>query len=155
MSIYLFDWGNTLMVDNPEFSGPMCDWPVLKATAGAVDTLAQLSIDNTCCLATNARDSNELQIRSALKRVGLAHYIAHIFCYKTTGFMKPEHAYFTAIKQRLGCSAEALIMVGDDLEKDILGAQACGLRAIWFNPTGCHAPTDCRSIKDLSELLDG
>ncbi len=153
--IYLFDWGDTLMLDNPSFTGPMCDWPEVETVPGAIETVRQLATKTTCCLATNANDSNEQQIRAALERVGLSPYITHIFCSQALGFMKPKAEYFDAIKTVLGCSTQELVMVGDNLEKDVMGAQACGLQAIWFNPTGIRTPDmSINSISSLTQLLE-
>ncbi len=152
--IYLFDWGNTLMVDNPNFSGPMCDWPELEAIQGAVTTLEQLSSHAICCLATNANDSSEQQIRAALERVGLNQYLTHVFCSQALGCMKPHADYFAAIKATFNDSEQELIMVGDSLEKDILGAQACGFRGIWYNPQGQLTHKDIDTISSLTQLLE-
>ncbi|MEK6212965.1 MAG: HAD family hydrolase, partial [Vibrio fluvialis] len=43
-SIYLFDWGDTLMVDNPSQTGKMCDWPSVEATPQALEALRMLSL---------------------------------------------------------------------------------------------------------------
>ncbi|MDK9759618.1 HAD family hydrolase, partial [Vibrio sp. D173a] len=68
---YLFDWGNTLMVDFPDQSGKMCDWPVVEPIAGAHETLEYLSKYHKVYVATNAADSTELEIKHAFSRVGL------------------------------------------------------------------------------------
>ncbi|MBW6469119.1 MAG: hypothetical protein K0B85_08190 [Coriobacteriia bacterium] len=36
MACVLFDWGDTLMVDCPEYSGPMRAWPHVEAEARAL-----------------------------------------------------------------------------------------------------------------------
>lgn len=41
--IYLFDWGDTLMVDLKGFPGKMCEWDTVEAVDGAFDTLECLS----------------------------------------------------------------------------------------------------------------
>jgi HAD superfamily hydrolase (TIGR01458 family) len=43
---------------------------------------------------------------------------------------KPSPAYFTAALEALDSDAELTWMVGDDIEADIAGAQACGLRTV-------------------------
>jgi ribonucleotide monophosphatase NagD (HAD superfamily) len=43
---------------------------------------------------------------------------------------KPSPAYFTAALDALDSDPELTWMVGDDLEADIAGAQACGLRTV-------------------------
>jgi putative hydrolase of the HAD superfamily len=35
IELYLFDWGDTLMVDRQDRAGEMCDWPEVEAVAGA------------------------------------------------------------------------------------------------------------------------
>jgi HAD superfamily hydrolase (TIGR01458 family) len=43
---------------------------------------------------------------------------------------KPTRAYFDAALAELGASPEEAVMVGDDIEADIGGAKAAGLRAV-------------------------
>ncbi|NLE77029.1 MAG: HAD family hydrolase, partial [Chloroflexi bacterium] len=38
----LFDWGDTLMQDFPQFPGPMAQWPRVAAMPGALEALAAL-----------------------------------------------------------------------------------------------------------------
>ena len=71
-SAYLFDWGDTLMVDFPGVAGKMCDWEVLEVVAGAEQTLAHLSQAGPLYIAINAAESNEAEIENAFERVGLA-----------------------------------------------------------------------------------
>lgn len=150
---YLFDWGNTLMADMQGLQGPMCDWPYVRVTEGAEETLAALSRQAVCALATNARDSDEAQIRRALKRAGISKYISTIFCNRTLGLSKPDPAYFQRVGEQLQLPPETMLMVGDDLELDIRGALACGLQAVWFNPRGRPVPEGVRSISRMQQLL--
>lgn len=43
---------------------------------------------------------------------------------------KPAQAFYGAAVASLGVPANEVLMVGDDLESDVLGAQACGLRGV-------------------------
>ncbi|WP_163835392.1 HAD family hydrolase [Spartinivicinus ruber] len=151
----LFDWGNTLMVDNPDMQGPMMAWPELSVVEGAIETLIMLNKKGICChLATNAKNSNEEQIRSALSRVDINQYIQRVFCYTTIGHAKPSQAFFDAIAFSLGCTKSELLMIGDNLDNDVKGALACGLSAIWFNPAKLPTPTGVNDIYRLTELFD-
>ncbi|MFH0258843.1 HAD family hydrolase [Vibrio rumoiensis] len=132
--IYLFDWGDTLMVDSLEQSGPMCDWPEVKAVDGALETLALLSKHHRIYIATNAANSTEREIKRAFERVGLARYINGYFCQSNLGISKGTPAFFDAIAQRLGVNPNKLIMVGDSFGNDIIPAIAAGLSAIWLAP---------------------
>ncbi|MCG8456118.1 MAG: HAD hydrolase-like protein [Holophagales bacterium] len=155
MHHYLFDWGDTLMVDLPEQVGPMCDWPVVEPMPRAAWTLCRLSKIARCHLATNARDSDAASIRKALARVGLNEWIENVFCFRSIGFAKPSRQFFDAVAARLSVEKRHLTMVGDDLEKDVLGALGSGLNAVWFHRTGGgEAPTGVLEVSTLDGILD-
>ncbi|KOE91138.1 hypothetical protein ACS91_07585, partial [Vibrio parahaemolyticus] len=61
--VYLFDWGDTLMIDFPDQIGKMCDWVNVQAVNGALQTLEALSKQNQIYVATNAADSTESDIK--------------------------------------------------------------------------------------------
>ena len=153
----LFDWGGTLMEVIPGFEGPMCQWPAVKAVPGARRCLASLSRRVMCHVATNAADSNESDIRKALERADLDRYLTHIFCYRAIGHKKPGQAYFDTVIDRLGCQPGDVVLIGDSLEQDVLGAMRSGLGAIWFNRSGEKAPTGIKStnrLQDLPHIID-
>ena len=129
----LFDWGDTLMRDFKDLRGPMKDWPRLEAVPGAVNLLATLHPDWTLGLATNANDSGEADIRAALQRVNLDPLLERVYCFKKIGHKKPSLAFYQYILEDLQLTVDSVCMVGDNYETDVLGANACGLRAIWFN----------------------
>jgi putative hydrolase of the HAD superfamily len=129
----LFDWGNTLMRDFPEYSGPMKDWPRLESIPHAGETLAALSPYWTLALATSADVSNEADIREALDKVDLGRWLEHIFSYSTTGLRKTSPDFYTLILTELKLLPGQAIMVGDHFEADVITPTTCGMRAIWFN----------------------
>jgi len=129
----LFDWGDTLMRDFKEFSGPMKDWPRLEALPGAAETLAILHPGWILALATNAADSDEKDIRLALRRVDLERWLDKIYCFRKIGHKKPSPAFFQYILDDLKLASRSILMVGDNYEADVLGANACGIKAVWLN----------------------
>jgi HAD superfamily hydrolase (TIGR01509 family) len=151
---YLFDWGDTLMVDFSGAAGPMYRWQKVAAVAGARETLARLHLAAGCYLATNAQDSKESDIIKALKRVGLAEYIDRVFCFENVGYRKPSRAFFKTILAAIGAAPSQTVMVGDSLETDVRGAMAAGLNGIWYNPAGldCYLK-DVGIINSLIELI--
>ncbi|MGJ8680456.1 HAD family hydrolase [Paraglaciecola sp.] len=132
---FLFDWGDTLMVDLPNQTGPMCDWPEIQVVDGALDCLIRLNKTSQCHLATNAEDSTEIQIRQALQRAGLSQYIQHIFCRENLGVGKTEPEYYAKIVNKLNTPAKQIMITGDSLDKDVYPALSAGLNATWFNPS--------------------
>lgn len=88
ITTYLFDWGDTLMVDFPDATGKMCDWNHVEAISGAQETLAELSRNFQIYVATGAADSSEQDIRNAFQRVGLDTFINGYFCKENLGVDK-------------------------------------------------------------------
>ena len=132
--VILFDWGDTVMRDDPASSVPMVEWPTIEAVDGIAEVLAQLHASGrTCILATSASISDEAQIRGALARASLDRFFSRIYCFKNTGLAKGE-AFYRHILEDLGLSASSALMVGDGFEKDILAPNAVGISAVWFNP---------------------
>ena len=67
----LFDWGDTVMRDDPEITIPMVEWETIEVIEGIADVLAYLhSSGRRIILATSAQISDESQIRGALARGG-------------------------------------------------------------------------------------
>ena len=149
---YLFDWGDTLMVDQPESQVPMCEWEEVCEVKGANKLLAILNKNSHCHLATNSISSSEQQIRKALSRVGINQYIENIYCYRTLGLKKPSQEFYDHILRDLGASRSEVVMIGDGLEKDVIGALDSGIQAIWYNPKNDPVPENIHAIENLLEL---
>ncbi|MBM5572487.1 MULTISPECIES: HAD family hydrolase [Deefgea] len=151
--VYLFDWGNTLMLDDSNQSLPMVEWRQVAAMDGALALLKLLSQSSRIMLATGAATSNETQIRAALDRVDLGQYIERIYCQANTGLTKSA-AFYQFILDDLSLPPCAAVMVGDHFDKDILAANAIGIPAIWLNTQtkeSRSAPLHC-TIHHLAEL---
>lgn len=151
--VFLFDWGDTLMVDNPSQKEKMYLWKDVAAVDGAEETLKALSKHHTIYIATSAQESNEAEIQQAFQRVELDRYINGYFCKSNLGLDKDCPEFYLAIAEELGVQPNELTMVGDILSKDIYPAQDAGLDAIWFNPKSENVPENVVSISTLQELL--
>jgi len=156
----IFDWGDTVMQDFPDYDGPMVSWPRVELVPGVDRALAELSGQYLCCLASNAGASDAALVGQALERVGIRHFFRHLWTSKELGAAKPAPAFFLGITAQLGLEPGACVMVGNDYHKDIAGARAAGLRTVWFNPDGAAAPGPCadaiiRTPDDLPRALAG
>lgn len=69
------------------------------------------------------------------------------------GYRKPHPAFYQAICECLGQRPEALLMIGDDLENDVLGAQHAGLRGIWLDRRGRGDGDSMKRVADLGTLV--
>jgi FMN phosphatase YigB (HAD superfamily) len=151
--VYLFDWGDTLMVDFPGIPGKMCDWEEVEAVEGAEDALREISKEAKIYIATGAAESTEKEIETAFKRVNLAKYIAGYFCKANLGIEKGGPAFLSSILSKLGKEANQVTMVGDNFKKDIEPAIALGIHAIWLSKdTISNQINGVRVISSLQEL---
>jgi putative hydrolase of the HAD superfamily len=153
IDIYLFDWGNTLMIDFPGVTGKMCDWEVVEAVPGAYEILEVLSKHSEIYIATAAVDSTESEIQAAFKRVGLSQFISGYFCKDNLGLTKGSPEYLNAILKKLAVSSVNVAVVGDDFDRDIGPALAVGIQAFWLQDKLFYSvPNNVKVIATLSEL---
>lgn len=96
----------------------------------AVAVLEDLSRDHRLALVTNG--SPDVQ-REKLGRAALAHYFAAIVISAELDAGKPDRRIFAAALDAIGVPADAAVMIGDSLPRDIGGARDAGLRSIWID----------------------
>ena len=142
------------MVDFPSENGPMFNWAKVEAVEGAEILLKKLCKTATCSIATNSKDSSEADIRKALARVNLDCYITNIFCYANIGFEKPSKAFFNKIYMSFNVKKDEIVLIGDDLEKDVRGALDFGFQTIWLNTKRQNVPKGIRSINHLKQIIN-
>jgi putative hydrolase of the HAD superfamily len=93
-----------------------------------------------------------------LERAGLLDLLPVRVYSSAMEVMKPHQAIFEYALDELGVSASQTVMVGDNLEMDIGGAQGAGMRGVWLDHRSRGLPEDATvqpdaSIQHLSELL--
>ena len=71
-------------------------------------------------------------IQRLVDRLGFRPWLDPALSSAGTGIRKPDPAAFTPILESWALPPAAVVMVGDTLGADILGAQRAGMRAIWF-----------------------
>ncbi len=153
IDVYLFDWGDTLMVDFPGVSGKMCDWDVVEAVDGAREALEHLSQQAKIYIATGASQSTESDIIKAFHRVELEQYISGYFCKANIGLEKGTPDFLMKIIRELGVPPSRIAMVGDNLSKDIEPAMCVGIQPIWLTKAPREGVSeDIRMITELREL---
>lgn len=89
----------------------------------------------------------------------IAPYFDHIIISGDFGKGKPDASIFEYVMEKAGIQAEEAIMVGDNLNTDILGSSRVGMRNVWINrennvPNGVVTPTyEIDSLTALVELV--
>lgn len=153
--IVLFDWGDTVMRDDPDSTKPMVEWETLEAVDGVADVLTYLHASGRrVILATSANVSTEEQIWAALKRCELDIYFSKVYCFKNTQLTKGE-AFYRFILNDLNVPASEVMMVGDHFEKDVKAPNASGIFGMWFNTKSSETRKSdlCNTVHSMQELL--
>lgn len=88
-----------------------------------------------------------------LKSSALDQYFDQVITSEEAGAKKPNQAIFQFAFERTGAFASDSLMIGDDVEVDIVGAQQVGMDQVLFDPEGIHSPdTGTYYIRGLQEL---
>ncbi len=132
INLIVFDWGNTLMRDYPDLSGPMYLWDYVECIEGAPQILDYLNGKYKLCIATSAGVSDTSAMRKALARVGIEHYFNGFFSSKELGVAKPDPKFFLKICREMQETPNKTLMIGNDYQKDICGAHQAGLHTLFF-----------------------
>ena len=155
----LFDWGDTVMRDDPSMTSPMVEWKKVEVIDGIADVLAYLRASGRrIVLATSAEVSDESQIRGALARGGLDRYFSGIYCFKNTHLQKGE-AFYRHILNDLGIPFSDALMVGDGFESDVQIPNSLEMFAVWFNPIseetrGSELHITVHSMDELQQFFE-
>ncbi|MEM9023548.1 MAG: YjjG family noncanonical pyrimidine nucleotidase [Bacteroidota bacterium] len=120
--------------------------------AHAVETLDHLQKKYTLHILTNGFE--EVQ-HVKLRKSGLRPYFQTVVTSEQVGVRKPDPAIFQHALKQSGGKASETLMIGDDLNADVLGAMQAGWGGVYFNPGGTeHNKTVTREVKSLRELQD-
>ena len=75
---------------------------------------------------------HEVQYKK-LAACGLRDYFDTIILSEDAGVNKPSPAYFDYALKKSGATCQSTLMIGDNLQTDILGALNAGIDALLFN----------------------
>lgn len=152
----IFDWGDTLMRDYPEIPGPMYSWEHVEWIPGAQQSLENVFRLYNMVVATNAGESNTEAMIKALQRVGAERYFQYFYSSKDLGVQKPDPNFFLAISEKVNSDPSNCVMIGNNYEKDIVGAKDAGMKTIYFNEKNknCNAEKADFTIIHMEELVD-
>lgn len=150
----IFDWGDTLMADDPDLKQAMYLWDEIKVMDGVRDTMPYLHKKYVCTVGSNAGESDASAMKKAFERVSLDGFFDYWFTSKELGARKPDAEFFANIVGRLGASAERTVMVGNDYEKDIRGAKKAGLKTVLITEKSGICPDADFVVRSFGGLMD-
>lgn len=126
--------------------------------ADAESALSRLAESHSMALVTNGAACLQ---REKLAASGLSGHFEVVVVSADLGVAKPDPSVFEHALLELGAHADLAVMVGDSIPKDVDGALAAGLSAVWVNRNGSAPATprddlvEISTLSDLPDLLDG
>ena len=87
-----------------------------------------------------------------MRNANIHSYFDQIIDSEMAGVKKPNPLIFELALQRANVSPQKSIMIGDNLEADILGAKAVGFHALHFNVHSDSHHEHCKIITNLREI---
>ena len=96
-------------------------------------TLDELASRGVRCAVVSNWDCSLTEV---LAQLGILGRFATVGVSAVVGARKPDPRIFTHVLAMLGLEPDQVIHVGDDVERDIRGARAAGLRAVLIDRSG-------------------
>ncbi|WP_394747246.1 YjjG family noncanonical pyrimidine nucleotidase [Spongiimicrobium salis] len=93
----------------------------------------------------------EVQKRK-MKNSGILNYFDQIIDSEMAGVKKPDPYIFQLALDSAGVTSKEAMMIGDNIEADILGAQALGFHTLHFNGHNGPKHEYCHMIHGLDEI---
>ena len=97
---------------------------------GAIETLEYLKAQGHI-LSIISNGFVEVQY-TKLRRSGLIPYFANVFLSEEIGYQKPDIRFFQTVLDRLDASPSECLVIGDNFQTDIQGAQNANIRAVFY-----------------------
>ncbi|MBM4765474.1 HAD family hydrolase [Bacillus sp. B15-48] len=96
-----------------------------------------------------------------IKQLGLSRWVSEekIFISGTIGHAKPKREVFDFIEEKMNLDQSKTVYIGDNFEKDIIGAKQAGWQAVWMNHRKKDLPANAiyrpdQEVHSAKELLD-
>jgi len=93
--------------------------------------------------------------RPRIKLCNWDHYFHQIFVSDEIGLAKPNVEFFNHCLEKSGhLDKSEILVIGDTLESDILGAKNANIKSCWINPNGDYCPPDLKPDYEINKLAE-
>jgi phosphoglycolate phosphatase-like HAD superfamily hydrolase len=150
-----FDLGHTLMDERRDGHLPIDARPI-HLMPGVSDVIPQMTLP--LAVWANTRLATETDVRDWLDRAGLGRFFQWVITSVDAGARKPAREFFEYAIARCGLAKDDVLFVGNQLNTDIAGAEAFGIRTAWLSDPGYRsyddAPCEARPTYTIATLND-
>jgi FMN phosphatase YigB (HAD superfamily) len=154
-TVIAFDLGHTLMDERLDADVPI-QARAVHLMPGVADVLSRLTLP--LALWANTRAAREADVRRWLERAGFSTRFQSVITSVDAGARKPAAAFFEYALARGGFGKDDVVFVGNQLNSDVTGAQAFGIRSIWLSAPAYRSlddmPCSARPTLTIDTLVD-
>ena len=94
-------------------------------------------------------------VNNKLDKIGVQKYITQIFTAEEAGCMKPRQEFFEKFFYKTNNHKKAdMLIIGDELEKDVLGGIQNGIDSCWLNIKKIHNNSNLQPTYEIKDLLE-
>ncbi len=99
-------------------------------------------------------NSPTIVVKNKLEEIKALNYIKETFSAEEAGYMKPHDEFFKVFFDKINnYEKESMLIIGDELEKDILGGIKNKIDTCWFNPNKiCN--NQYKTTYEIHELIE-
>lgn len=99
-------------------------------------------------------NSPTIVVMDKLNKIDAQKYVKYAFSAEEAGHMKPHKIFFEEFFNKINChEKENMLIIGDELDKDILGGIQNGIDTCWFNPQRINN-NQYKTNYEINELLE-
>lgn len=88
-----------------------------------------------------------------LEKLNILDQISYIVTSEEAGAEKPSVQFFELCLEKAGCKAEECVFIGDNLQKDVMGAGKNGMHGVWYNPEEKNVNVNFPVIRSFCDCL--
>ena len=94
-------------------------------------------------------------VNDKLNKINAQKYIKEIFTAEEAGHMKPHHEFFEKFLNKINTwDKDNMLIIGDELEKDVLGGIQNGIDSCWFNMKKIENNTNFKPTYEINSLIE-
>ena len=129
-------------------------WPKYEKRSLYDDVLATLRTLSQASLPMGVVSQNlgtSSYLRKELDQLGISKYFKIVLTSEDVGYDKPDARLFLESAREIGLRPSDIFYVGNDYQKDVVGARAAGMRPVLVDRGRNQCYDDCIVISDLNE----
>jgi HAD superfamily hydrolase (TIGR01509 family) len=134
-----FDLGHTLMDERRDQHLPIDARPV-HLMPGVSEVVPALTLP--LAVWANTRVAADADVRAWLDRAGLGRFFRWVITSVDVGVRKPAPQFFQSALGRCGLAKDEVLFVGNQLNTDVAGAEAFGIRTVWLSGPSYRSSDD-------------